>query len=292
TLYFAATGRRAWAFDPRPKVTPFSEQRGLMRATPDLAALSPVQREIIAPLLAFDPARRGTAAASVEKILDALPESSGRHTDDSRARARLKREREADAVARAIEGARADERDKVAKRIRAERSEAQQLAEVAEREQAQGVLRAERAKAGEAASSVPTVAPMTLPAEPSSFSNRLSPALLPASSVRRSSKSSRGAAADRVATISLLALGSLTTLFALAVIPVYAFNSALPFGAHVAAWVVASTHVVLLGISFWFGLHALRRGRIAFWIPLVAGAVASVIFLACFYVIGATLTPR
>jgi hypothetical protein len=288
TLYFAATGRRPWDFDPRPQVTPASEQRDRMRVAPDLSVLSPVQLDIIAPLLAFDPVHRGTAAKAVAKTLDSLPETSGRHTDESRARAKARKRSEADAAARAIEQARLEEREKAAKLIAAERAQAEQLARADEREQSQHALAAERERVNAAVRPVENDG--QAPQPPASIPSPGGLAHHTAHSVEGAGSQSipRRWTADRIATIALLVLGSLSTLFVISGTLIYALNPKLSASSHVAAWIMGSSHVVLLAGAYWFGLRVLRRRRLAFWIPLAAGAVASVIFVVCILAIGST----
>lgn len=60
---------------------PFGEDETVRRAMskgPRLTSLSPVPRDVIAPMLAFDPRARPTAAAALEQVRDLLPAGSSK----------------------------------------------------------------------------------------------------------------------------------------------------------------------------------------------------------------------
>lgn len=90
--------------------------------------------------------------------------------------------------------------------------------------------------------------------------------------------------ADLVTTIVLLGLGffgmSLGVLLGTASALSPDFNAVAP------GVVMAVSHVVLYGAALVFSVLRLRNRKVSFWIPLSAGAVASVIFLALAAAIG------
>ena len=70
TLARAATGRHPW---PKLDVTaPVAEHLTVLATPPDLDALTPAQRRIVEPLLAFDPSKRPSAAEAQEVVTLAL----------------------------------------------------------------------------------------------------------------------------------------------------------------------------------------------------------------------------
>lgn len=102
-----------------------------------------------------------------------------------------------------------------------------------------------------------------------------------------------GPSGDRVATMILLAVGLLVILLsmsALVDLPTaidtaftqlglesytsFALGSAL-------GWTALVLAVALWGVSLWLSLRTLRRGRMAWWIPLVFGVLGNVVVFAC-----------
>jgi hypothetical protein len=56
-------------------------------------------------------------------------------------------------------------------------------------------------------------------------------------------------------------------------------------GAAIAAAVLIISHILLFALAVIFTIPLIRRRRLSFWVPLVAGAIASVVFFATFIVL-------
>ena len=56
-------------------------------------------------------------------------------------------------------------------------------------------------------------------------------------------------------------------------------------GGAIAAAVLIISHVLLFALAVIFTIPLIRRRRLSFWVPLVAGAIASVVFFATFVVL-------
>jgi hypothetical protein len=98
---------------------------------------------------------------------------------------------------------------------------------------------------------------------------------------------------DRLATMILLGIGLVTILLSMpALIDLpksidTAFEQ-LDLGNYTSTalgsalgWTALVVSVALWGVALWLSLRALRRGRVAWWIPLVFGVVANIAVFAC-----------
>lgn len=56
-------------------------------------------------------------------------------------------------------------------------------------------------------------------------------------------------------------------------------------GGAIAAAVLIISHVLLFALAVIFTIPLIRRRKLSFWVPLVAGAIASVVFFATFVVL-------
>ena len=103
---------------------------------------------------------------------------------------------------------------------------------------------------------------------------------------------------DRTITIALLVFGGFSTAYAIATMLTLRENFATLYTAYgidgihqagpvdsVAATLVIVSHVALLAGAVLLARTRLKAGRLSFWIPLTAGAIASVIFFVAFAVI-------
>jgi hypothetical protein len=52
----------------------------------------------------------------------------------------------------------------------------------------------------------------------------------------------------------------------------------LPAWTGTAGWLIVVSHVLLYAIAVTVGVNLLRRGRLAFWVPLAAGVVAAIVY--------------
>lgn len=99
-------------------------------------------------------------------------------------------------------------------------------------------------------------------------------------------------AGDRFATIALLGLGLITafmTLPALMNLPAAIGPAFTQLGigdfttddlAFSLGWGALITQVVVWGLALWLSVRTLRRGKLAWWIPLVAGVIANIVVIA------------
>jgi hypothetical protein len=103
----------------------------------------------------------------------------------------------------------------------------------------------------------------------------------------------RPASGDRIATMILLGIGLATillTMAALADLP-RAIDMAfaqLELGDYTSTalgsalgWTALILSVALWGTALWLSLRALRRGRVAWWIPLVFGVIGNIAVFVC-----------
>lgn len=102
----------------------------------------------------------------------------------------------------------------------------------------------------------------------------------------------RASSGDRVATIALLGIGLITifmTIPALVNLPEAMGPAFIQLGigtftatefALTLGWGALITESVLLILAGWLSLRALRRGKLAWWIPLVFGVIANIVVFA------------
>jgi hypothetical protein len=101
------------------------------------------------------------------------------------------------------------------------------------------------------------------------------------------------ASGDRVATMILLGIGMLTILLSMPALidlpkSIDSAFAQLNLGNYTSTalgsalgWTAFLVSVVLWGLALWLSLRAIRRGRVAWWIPLVLGVVANIVVFAC-----------
>jgi hypothetical protein len=96
---------------------------------------------------------------------------------------------------------------------------------------------------------------------------------------------------DRIATMVLLGVGLMTILVSMASLVdlasaieiVYAQQGIGEFTsigiANALGWTALVLELVLWGLALWLSLRALKRGKAAWWIPLVLGVIANIVVL-------------
>ncbi|WP_411721558.1 DUF6264 family protein [Mycetocola sp.] len=101
------------------------------------------------------------------------------------------------------------------------------------------------------------------------------------------------ATADRVATMMLLGIGLMTILLSLPALidlpkSIDTAFAQLDLGDYTSTalgsalgWTALLISAALWGFALWLSLRALRRGRIAWWIPLVFGVIGNIAVFAC-----------
>jgi hypothetical protein len=103
----------------------------------------------------------------------------------------------------------------------------------------------------------------------------------------------RRSSGDRVATMSLLGIGLLTILLSMSALldlpkAIDMAFAQLDLGSYTSTalgsalgWTALIISIVLWGLALWLSLRALRRGHVAWWIPLVFGVIANIAVFAC-----------
>lgn len=245
TLVLAAQLRLPWLLRREPR----ADMRRRLAEQPNLDGLTEIQRQVVAPLLAFKPELRpsaGGARRAVERLLAGPPAAPVPIAESPQAPVG------------------SVEPDQNAEPVQAPPAPAP-AAQSPEPEARQA----------------PPVAP------PPSASPALEPMIAGGTLRDEGTSSHTRRNADLVTTIVLLGLGFFGMLLGV----LLGISSALSpdFNAVALGVVMAVSHVVLYGAALVFSVMRLRNRKVSFWIPLSAGAVASVIFLGLAAAIGGTL---
>lgn len=231
TLVIAAQRTLPWAVMRETAAA----ARERLKQAPDMSGLTPLQRQVVGPMLSFDPNQRPSAVDARDAI-DRILAGTAKHEP-------------APAPAGGSVDATAPSPSPV-----------DQPVEVSPRPAPPAV-------------SVPT---------PSPSSPSVGEPIRDAEALLRRRRN-----ADLIASIVLLGVGFFGMFLGVVFGLVSAFNPA--FGAAALGFVMAVSHLALYAGALVFTVIRLKRRKVAFWIPLAAGAVASVTFLTLAAIIGGTL---